>query len=294
MQRYGKDRVYIVAEIGQNHNGEFELAKRLVEEAAIAGCSAVKLNKRDISSELSKEAYDRVYDSPNAFARTYGKHREALELGFDEHIYLKKYANNRNMDYLLSICDIPSLEFAISLKPPLIKIPSKEINNIPLLERVVEYNLPIALSMGLCTYDEYSKALKILKTDPLALNIIRVVATSQYPCDYDNVNLSRLTEYGTGILKGFSSHTPDPMLGIAAVAMGATYIEYHITLNREMQGSDHSCSLIAEEFAYMIDCIDNLLIAYGDKEIPQELPYHLIPTAKKLRKHKCEDGVYRI
>lgn len=292
MNRFETDDIYIVAEIGQNHNGDMEIAKQLIEEAYAAGCSAVKSAKRDLTCELSDKAYGRLYDSPNSFGKSYGEHRKYLEFSPEQHRILKKYTNNRKMDYFLSVCDIPSLEFALSLDPPLIKIPSKEICNLPLLEAAAKCGKVVAFSLGLCTDAEIREAVEIL--DPTFLhNIIPIVCTSQYPCEYDNVNLKRLE--GIKLYrKGFSSHTPDPMLGIVAVAMGATYIEYHITLDREMKGSDQQCSLELDDFGYLVDGIQTIQIALGDGKMMKEIPYYLKPVREKMEKHKCEDGVYRI
>lgn len=288
MNRYEIDDVYIVAEIGQNHNGDIKIAKELIDDAAEAGCSAVKSAKRDLSCELSKEAYNRPYDSPNSFGKTYGQHREFLELSEEDHRFLKKYANNRKMDYFLSVCDLPSLEFALSLDPPLIKIPSKEICNLALLEKVAETRRRVAFSIGLATYPEVLTAFKIFE------NPIVVICTSEYPTDLDNINLNRLNGFKMFKKTGFSSHIPDPILGIAAVAMGARYIEYHVTLDRTMKGTDQCVALEFDEMLYMVGAIKDLMIALGSANIPSELPRYLLETKKKLMKVKQPDGVYRI
>lgn len=289
ISRFETDKVYIVAEVGQNHNGNVRLAKDLIDDASLAGCSAIKLTKRDIASELTDEAYKRIYDSKNAFARTYGKHREFLELSFEDHRLLKKYANNRGMDYFISFCDIPSLEFAIELEVPLLKLPSKEITNLPLLHEMIKKDKPIAFSIGLATKKTLERAAVLLINN----DAIMVVCTSEYPTEVDNVNLNRILEYPRW-KKGFSSHIPDPTLGIAAVAMGAKYIEYHITLDREMKGTDQSVSLELDEMLYMVDAIKNLTIALGDRKIPEKLPKYLQYYEKKLMKKECEDGIWRI
>jgi len=289
LNRYETDDIYIVAEIGQNHNGELKLAKELIDDAYLAGCSAIKTAKRDLKYELSDKAYKRIYDSPNAFARTYGKHREFLELSFEDHKFLKRYANNRKMDYFLSVCDIPSLEFAMELDCPLIKVPSKEINNIPLLEAIAICGKPVAFSIGLATKDEVEDAmLRFISSDT-----IMVITTSMYPTYLDNINLNRLKVYPTW-KKGFSCHNPNPVLGVAAVVMGAKYIEFHITLDREMKGSDQICSLEVDDFAFMVNSINDIQIALGSETIPEKLPRYLDSTKKKLRKEIDEDGVYRI
>jgi len=289
MNRYETDDIYIVAEIGQNHNGDLKLAKELIDDAYLAGCSAIKTAKRDLKYELSDKAYKRIYDSPNAFARTYGKHREFLELSFEDHKFLKRYANNRKMDYFLSVCDVPSLEFALELDCPLIKIPSKEINNIPLLEAISNCGKPIAFSIGMATKDEVENAMLIFVGNDTTM----VITTSMYPTYLDNINLKRLKVYPTWN-KGFSCHNPNPMLGVAAVVLGAKYIEFHITLDREMKGSDHKCSLEVDDFAYMVQSIKDIQIAMGSEKIPEKLPNYLNSTKKKLWKTKQDDGVYRI
>lgn len=289
MNRYEIDEVYIVAEIGQNHNGDIKIAKALIDDASEAGCSAIKSAKRDLSHELTKEAYNRPYNSPNSFGKTYGEHRKFLEFSPEQHLILKKYANNRRMDYFLSVCDLPSLEFALSLDPPLIKIPSKEICNLPLLEKVANCGKPVAFSIGLATQDDIYGALTIFYERRKDITI--VVCTSEYPTDLDNVNLNRIKNYSK---VGFSSHIPDPMLGVAAVAMGATYIEYHVTLDRTMKGTDQCVALEFDEMVYLVGAIRDLTIALGDKEIPSKLPQYLELTKKKLMKIEQEDGVYRI
>jgi len=287
MNRFETDDIYIVAEIGQNHNGDLDIAKMLIDEAYDAGASAVKSAKRDLTCELTTLAFGKLYENDNSFGETYGDHRQFLELSEEEHRILKKYTNNRKMDYFLSVCDIPSLEFALSLNPPLVKIPSKEINNIPLLKRVSVCGKPVVISMGLARLQDFSKALDIIP------DAIICTCTSQYPCEYDNVHLKRLKNYSDNRV-GFSSHTPDPMLGIAAVVLGATYIEYHITLDAQMKGSDHICSLEMDQFDKLVDGVMTINIAMGDSKMLTEIPYYLRPAAKKLLKHKCEDGVYRI
>jgi len=281
--------VYIVAELSQNHNGSINIAKELIMDANLAGCDAVKLNKRDLSHELSDEAYDRPYISPNSFGKTYGRHRAFLEFSEEQHRFLKRFANNRGMDYLLSVCDVPSLKLALELECPLIKIPSKEIINIPLLEAVGVCDKKVAFSIGLATHHDVKRAMGYLYGHDTTI----VICTSEYPTDLDNVNLNRLFEYPKW-KKGFSSHVPDPMLGIAAVAMGATYIEYHITLDREMKGSDHIVALEVEELSYLVNVIRDLQIALGNGIIQESLPKYLEGNKKKFLKTECEDGVYRV
>lgn len=282
-------KVYIVAEISQNHNGDIDIAKKLIEMAADARCDAVKLNKRYMPHELTSEAYHRSYINENSFGDSYGEHREKLEFNEDQHIFLKKYANNRGLDYLLSVCDVPSLAFAVgTLDMKFIKIPSKELTNIPLLEATSKTpNIDVAFSIGLSTKDEIKRALGYFPKGMI------VICTSEYPTDLDNVHLNRIFEYPKW-RKGFSSHVPDPMLGVAAVAMGAEYIEFHITLSREMKGSDHAVALEADELEYMVACIRDLQIALGKQEFSEMIPDYLKANRIKFLKKKCDDGVYRI
>ena len=289
MNRFDIDKVYIVAEMSQNHNGDMELARQLIDEASIAGCSAVKGIKRDISHELTKEAYNREYKSKNRFAHTYGKHREFLEFSPEQHRTLRKCANDRGMDYILSVRDIPSLEFALTLDPPLLKLASIDITHIPLMEAMAKIDLPVAFSMGVATKKQLELAMSILMRED---NIV-VVCTSEYPTYLDNINLNRMNTYPAW-KKGFSCHLPDPTLGIAAVAMGAKYIEYHITLDREMKGTDQPVSLELDEWVYMISAIKDLTVALGSGRIPKKLSQYLEKFRTKLKKKECEDGIWRI
>ena len=289
MNRFEFDKIYIVAELSQNHNGDMELAKQLIDDAADAGCSAIKAIKRDMRYELTKEAYDRVYDSPNSFAKTYGEHREILEFNHRQHIQLKKYTNNRGMDYFLSVRDIPSLEFALTLDVPLIKVASADITHIPLLNAIAKSGKPVAFSIGMATKKQLETAMSIFSNN----EAIMVICTSQYPSYLDNIHLNRMKVYPKW-KKGFSCHIPDPILGIAAVAMGAKYIEYHISMDREMKGTDQAVSLELDEWIFMVTAIKDITIALGSDEIPDEIPEYLQKTMKKLRKRECEDGVYRI
>ena len=289
MNRFDIDKVYIVAELSQNHNGEMELARQLIDEASIAGCSAVKAIKRDISYELTEEAYNREYKSPNRFAEIYGKHREFLEFSPEQHRTLKKWANSRGMDYFVSVRDIPSLKFALTLDPPLIKIPSCDLTNIPLLEEVAKIDIPVVFSIGMATRKELEHAMSIL----IGSDNIMVICTSEYPTYLDNIHLNRMNIYPKW-KKGFSCHVPDPTLGIAAVAMGAKYIEYHTTLDREMKGTDQPVSLELDEWVYMIASIKDLTVALGSSRIPDKIPDYLVKTRNKLIKKECEDGIWRI
>ncbi|MHA2203896.1 MAG: N-acetylneuraminate synthase family protein, partial [Candidatus Hodarchaeales archaeon] len=148
---------------------------------------------------------------------------------------------------------------------------------------------PVVISTGMATRAEVEDALAILVTNDVTM----CICTSMYPTYIDNIHLNRLKSFPNW-KKGFSTHAPDPILGVVAVAMGARYIEYHITLDREMKGSDHVCSLVVEEFLFMTENIKTILIALGNKDIPERLPKYLASTVKKLRKTKCEDGVYRV
>lgn len=277
-------KTYIVAEIGQNHNGDMDIAKELIEMARESGCNAVKTAKRSLICELTPEEYNRPYNSPNSFGKTYGEHRKFLELSKPQHRELKKYANNRGLDYFLSVCDIPSLEFAITLAPPLIKIPSKEILNFPLIDRAIEAGTPIVLSEGMLTYSSAIKLEEFLHEKKISFNhTILCVCTSQYPTELDNINLNRLNTI-MKYTRGFSSHIPDPIFGIAAVAMGAKYIEYHVTLDRTMKGTDHKCSLEFEELDFMVKSIRDLEIGLGSRLLPTKTSRYLLPALKKTKK----------
>jgi sialic acid synthase len=257
---------YIIAEIGQNHNGDIKIAKLLIEMANRCGANAVKFQKRDITSELTTEAYYKLYDNPNSFGKTYGEHREYLELNEDENRELKAFCDEIGITFFCTPCDLPSLEIMERLCVPFYKVASRDLTNIPLLIELSKINKPVIISTGMAAYEDIEDALDVLKlhTD----DIIIMQCTSEYPCKLENVNLRVIQTLREkyGYLVGFSDHTSGIIISAVASTFGACVIEKHITLDRSMKGTDHPGALQEAGLMKLVEYIRAINKAIGNPE----------------------------
>ena len=263
--RVGDDYpAYVIAEIGQNHNGEVKLAKKLIDMAVDCSANAVKFQKRDIPSELTKEAFDKPYDNPNSFGITYGEHRMFLELDEKEHLELKEYAQAKGITYFCTPCDVPSVELLERIDCPFYKVASRDLTNIPLLDALSKTGKPIIISTGMAGLDDIDEAIKVLK--PQRNNFAILQCTSEYPCSLENVNLKAMDTLKEkyGYITGFSDHTSGVVISTAAAVMGASIIEKHITLDRTMKGTDQPGSLERAGLYKLVDYIRATERAMGD------------------------------
>jgi len=255
---------YIIAEIGQNHNGEIRLAKKLIDMAADCGANAVKFQKRDIPSELTKEAFNKPYDNPNSFGITYGDHRMFLELDESQHSELKEYALAKGITYFCTPCDVPSVELLERIDCPFYKVASRDLTNLPLLEALGKTKKPIIISTGMAGLEDIDIALDTLNLEKD--NLIILQCTSQYPCAIENVNLKAMDTLKEkyGCIIGFSDHTSGVVISSAASVLGASVIEKHITLSRTMKGTDQPGSLEKAGLTKLVEYIRACEIALGD------------------------------
>ena len=246
---------YIIGEIGQNHNGSVDVAKLLTELVArpikeetfglnLLPIDAVKLTKRDLKEELSVSQMNKPYDTPNSFGRTYGEHREFLELSDDEHFEVYKYAKSLGLDFVETLCAKGCLSLLKLFTPDRLKVASRDLTNIPLLEALAETKIPIILSTGMSSRNELDDALSTITKYHDDISILHCV--SQYPTTPDNLNLLTIKylkkEYPQYTI-GFSDHTIGIAAPIAAVGLGAAIIEKHITIDRKLKGTDQKGSL---------------------------------------------------
>lgn len=246
---------YIIGEIGQNHNGSVDIAKLIVELVArpvkeelfgieLKPMNAVKMTKRDLSEELTTSQMNRIYDSPNSFGRTYGEHRAFLELSDEEHFEVFKYAKSLGLDFVETLCAKGCLSLLKLFTPDFLKVASRDLTNLPLLECMAETKIPIILSTGMAGKKELDDALDVVTRYHSNISILHCV--SQYPTHPDNLNLSTITylkeNYGQYKI-GFSDHTIGIAAPVVAVGMGAEIIEKHITIDRHMKGTDQAGSL---------------------------------------------------
>lgn len=246
---------YIIGEIGQNHNGSVDIAKLIVElisrpvkedtfSMELKPMNAVKMTKRDLKEELTVSQMNRIYDTPNSFGRTYGEHRAFLELSDEEHFEVYKYAKSSGLDFVETLCAKGCLSLLRLFVPDYLKVASRDLTNLPLLEALAETKIPIILSTGMAGKKELDDALEIITRYHSDISILHCV--SQYPTHPGNLNLKTITylkkHYGQYRI-GFSDHTIGISAPIAAVGMGAEIIEKHVTIDRRMKGTDQAGSL---------------------------------------------------
>ncbi|MGI6218364.1 MAG: N-acetylneuraminate synthase family protein [Bacteroidaceae bacterium] len=249
------EHTYIIGEIGQNHNGSVDIAKLIVDLVSrpvreetfgidLKPMDAVKMTKRDLSEELTDSQMNRPYDSPNSFGRTYGEHRAFLELDDDAHLEVYRYAKERGLDFVETLCSPGCLSLLKRFTPDFLKVASRDLTNLPLLAAMAETKIPIILSTGMAGKRELDDALAVITRYHEQISILHCV--SQYPTHPANLNLRTITylrkHYGKYRI-GFSDHTIGIAAPVVAVGMGATIIEKHITIDRRMKGTDQLGSL---------------------------------------------------
>ncbi|MGY0408301.1 MAG: N-acetylneuraminate synthase family protein [Polaribacter sp.] len=270
---------YIIGEIGQNHNGSVDIAKLLVDVAArpcedklfgknLPPMDAVKLTKRDLSQELSASQMKSIYNSPHSFGKTYGEHREFLELNDAKHFEVYKYAKSKGLDFVETLCAVGCLSLLKLFTPDKLKVASRDLTNLPLLSALGETKIPIIISTGMAGKKELDLAIKTISKYHNNISILHCV--SEYPTKYENVNLKTihfLQKNYPNYTIGYSDHTIGISIPTAAVAMGAKIIEKHITLDRNMKGTDQAGSLSIDGIYRMIRDIRNLNLSMGSENI---------------------------
>ena len=234
---------YIIAEIGINHQGDIDLFKKMILKAKDCGVDAVKSQKRDPKLCLTPEQYERPYENPHSFGKTYGEHKEVLELNEGEWKEAMRVADDIGIPLFASVFDVNSAKFIREIGAEMIKIGSAEVTKLELLEEVADYGLPIIMSTGMSTLEEIDKAVALFKSHKTELTLTH--CTSCYPCSYEDVNLRIIPELikRYEIPVGFSGHHSSVAIDAAAVALGACLVERHFTLDRAMKGTDQAASL---------------------------------------------------
>ena len=264
--------VYIIAEAGVNHNGDMNIAKSLVDAVVEAGADAVKFQMFKADKLAASSAVMAEYQKKNTGASESQQNMlRKLELSEDDHIKLQKYCEEKGIDFLSSPFDTDSMRFLISIGMDIIKIPSGEITNFPYLREAARSNKRIILSTGMSTIDEVKAAVDVLKqySDVISAesgNLTLLHCNTQYPTPYEDVNLKAMLTLGKefGCAIGYSDHTLGIEVPIAAVAMGATVIEKHFTLDKNMPGPDHKASLEPDELKAMVSAIRHIEVALGN------------------------------
>ncbi len=271
---------YIIAEIGINHNGSLILAKSLIDIAAKSGCDAVKFQKRDVDLVYTKEELDKPRNS--VYGKTNGDLKRGLELSYNDYYELFNYAKEKGIDIFASPWDVNSVDFLEQFNPCCYKVASACITDEELLKRINKTNKPLIISTGMSSIDEIKTAINFFDKDKIAL----LSCTSTYPTSDNDINLNKiltLKEKFSNVLIGYSGHESDIIPSIIAVSMGACIIERHITLSKELWGSDQKASLEPKELENLVNEIRRLKIIKGDGKI--DIRDSEKPIRDKLRKN---------
>ena len=261
-------KVIIIAEAGVNHNGNIEIAKKLIDVAAESGADYVKFQTASLDGIVSKSAKMSQYQIENIGVETSQKEMlRKLLLPYEAFEELYEYCKTRNIAFLSTPFDIESIDFLDDLGVPFWKIPSGEITNYPYLKHIGQTGKPVIMSCGMSTLEEVESAIRVLKENGTT-NISIMHCNTDYPTKMSDVNLRAINwlEEKLGVPVGYSDHTLGIEVPIAAVAMGAGVIEKHFTLDRNMEGPDHVCSLEPAELKQMIKSMRNIEQALGERE----------------------------
>lgn len=251
---------YVVGEIGINHNGDLGIARRLIDVAAIAGCAAVKFQKRTVDVVYGADELARPRENP--FGPTNGHLKQGLEFGVDQYRNLDNYCREQKISWFASCWDEASVDFMEQFAPPCYKIASASLTDSALLKHHRATGRPIIVSTGMSTLAEVDRAVEVLGTDKLVI----LHTTSAYPAKVPDLNLKLIPvlreRYGVPV--GYSGHEVGLAASYAAVALGACMIERHITLDRAMWGSDQAASVEPQGLMKLIRDIRTIELALGD------------------------------
>ncbi|MFG2002437.1 N-acetylneuraminate synthase family protein [Spirillospora sp. NPDC048911] len=271
--------VYVIGEIGINHNGDVDIARRLINIAADAGCQAVKFQKRTPEICVPVEQRGKLRQTPWG-EMTYMEYKERVEFGIDEYQQIAKYAADRGIDWFASPWDVPSVEFLEELDVVTHKVASASVTDHELLRALAATGKPIILSTGMSTLDEIDAAVEILGTEGLII----LHSTSTYPLPPAEANLRTIAtlQERYGVPVGYSGHERGLQISLAAVTMGAVMVERHITLDRTMWGSDHAASLEPTGLEHLVRDIRIIGEALGDGD-KRVFPGEVEPRARLRR-----------
>jgi len=261
-----KGKIFIIAEIGHNHQGSLKKAKDIMLAAKNSGANAVKFQKRDNKFLYTEDFYNSPYDHPNSYADTYGKHREFLEFGISEYKKLIKYAKKIGIIIFATPFDFKSVDFLSKLKFPLYKIASADLTNIPLQQYIAKKNKPIILSTGGGTFADIERAYKNITK--INKKIIILHCTASYPAEIKDMNLNVISELKKkykNIPIGLSDHENGIDAASIAYMLGARIFEKHFTVNRSWKGTDQSFSLEPTGLSKLVRNLKRIPTLLGSK-----------------------------
>ncbi|XP_068448509.1 sialic acid synthase-like [Clinocottus analis] len=274
----GDEPCFIIAEIGQNHQGDIEIAKKMIKMSKDCGADCAKFQKSELEHKFNKKALERPYTSTHSWGKTYGEHKRHLEFSHEQYRELKKYAEQVGICFTASGMDEMAVEFLHELNVPFFKVGSGDTNNFPYLQKTAMKGRPMVVSSGMQSMDTMRRVYKTVKEHNQNFAILQ--CTSAYPLEAEDVNLRVLTEYQKefpDIPIGYSGHESGINISVAAVALGAKIIERHVTLDKTWKGNDHHASLLPSELSELVRSIRLVERALGTgvKEmLPCEKPCH--------------------
>jgi N-acetylneuraminate synthase/sialic acid synthase len=285
---------YIVAEIGHNHQGSVAKAKELFRAAKECGADAVKLQKRDNRALYTQAFHDKPYENENSFGPTYGAHREALELGWEQYQELQAYARTLELDFFATAFDFASADFLAKLDVPAFKIASGDLKTTPLLRHVAQFQKPMLVSTGGAHMDDVRRAYEAVM--PINPRLCIMQCTAGYPPAFEELNLRVLATFREAfpdIVIGLSAHDNGIAMALAGYMLGARVIEKHFTLDRAAKGTDHAFSLERPGLRRMSRDLRRLRVALGDG-VKRPYPSEEAPLYKMGKKlvaaHHLEAG----
>ena len=257
---------FIIAEIGNNHNGDMNIAKKLIDEAKKCEVNAVKFQTKDIETAFPQELLNKNYEGPNSFGKTYREHKQALELSFDQLKELKRYSEEKNLIFFSTPFDIKSLELLSNLNQEIYKISSFHVTDLKLVEAVAAKKKPVIMSTGMSTIDEIDEAVKLL--DKYECEYIIMHCVSSYPSNPKDLNLRAINVLRNRYqcLVGYSGHETSANIAPSVVLYNACAIERHFTLDRAMKGPDHALSLAPGGMDILVKRSKTIFDARGKEE----------------------------
>src|SRR5712691_6681116 len=275
---------YVVAEIGQNHQGDVERAKQLIHSAHEWGANAVKLQKRSNRTLYTRAFYEQPYDNEFSFGATYGEHREALELDADEYRELQSYARGLGITFFATAWDFESADFLAELDVPAYKIASGDLKNTPLQRYVAQLGKPIFLSTGGGMMEDIERAVDAIL--PINDQLCVLQCTAAYPAASEELNLhviTKLRERFPELVIGLSDHQNGIAMALIAYMLGARVIEKHFTLDHAWKGTDHAFSLMPDGLRRLVRDLHRVPGALGDG-VKRPLPVEEKPLEKMGKK----------
>jgi N-acetylneuraminate synthase/sialic acid synthase len=276
---------YVIAEIGHNHQGDIETAKKMFRVARDSGADAVKLQKRENRKLYTKDMLAKPYDNRNSYGSTYGEHREALEFGWVEYRELFDYAKELGITMFSTAFDFESADFLAKFDPPAFKIASGDLKNIPLLTHIAGFQKPMILSTGGGAMQDVNRAYDAIM--PINDQLAILQCTASYPADFEQLNLQVITTFRErfpNTVVGLSSHDNGIAMAVAAYMLGARVIEKHFTLNHTLKGTDHAFSLEPTGLRKMVRDLRRCHAANGDgvKRVYETEVTPIMKMGKKL------------